>query len=61
MKKQDLIHKIIQIDIIHYRHYGLKLQGKYTKEKDKFATTLMAIYDKLSEEDLKEILRLRTH
>ena len=61
MKKDMLIHKIIQLDVIHYRHYGLKAEGYYTHEKEKFFTTLMAIYDKLSEEDLKEILRLRTH
>tara|TARA_R100001440_G_C2511108_1_gene117882 strand:+ start:64 stop:282 length:219 start_codon:yes stop_codon:yes gene_type:complete len=57
--KEQLIHELTSFDCSCYRKNGLIEKGYYTYEPPKFRTNLTKIYNKLSKEDIKELLKIR--
>jgi len=60
MTKNTIINKLTLLDTSEYRNRGLRETGKYKHEPVMFRAKLVKIYEKLSEEDLKILLELKT-
>ena len=59
-KKQELIDHNCLLDVARYRFEGLHdTPRKYKKEPSKFCLRLREIYNKLTEEDLQELLNIK--
>ena len=57
--KDNLVHRLTLLDTACYRRNGLIKTGKYSHEPPGFRNKLFEIYSKLSEADLKNLLKIR--
>lgn len=59
-KRQKLIDDNCLLDVRRYRFEGLsETPRKYKKEPSRYRLRLIEIYDKLSDEDLQELLNIK--
>jgi hypothetical protein len=60
MKRDNIINKLTLIETSDYRKRGLELTGKYTHEPVEFRNQLAEIFNKLNDEDLQKLYKLKT-
>ena len=60
MKRDNIINKLTLIETSDYRKRGLELTGKYGHEPVQFRKQLAEIFNKLNDEDLKKLYKLKT-
>ena len=58
--KENLIEQLTRFDTSCFRKNGLIDKGFYTKEPQQFRKNLSKIYNKLSKDDIEELLKIRT-
>ena len=59
MTRDNILHKLTLIDTSNYRIRKSRETGIAKKEPKQFRSKLYAIYDNLSDEQLKELLKLK--
>jgi len=59
MIRENMIHKLTLLETCEYRKRGLELVGKYTHEPPQFRNDLFEIFDKLSDDDLLKLYKLK--
>ena len=60
MSRENIINKLTLLETAEYRKRGLELTGKYTHEPARFRSILADIFEKLSDEDLTKLYKLKT-
>ena len=60
MKRENIINKLTLIETSDYRKRGLELTGKYKHEPARFRNQLAEIFNKLNDEDLQKLYKLKT-
>lgn len=60
MNRDNIINKITLLETADYRKRGLELTGKYKHEPARFRSKLFEIFDKLTDEDLSKLYKLKT-
>jgi len=60
MNRENTINKLTLLETADYRKRGLELTGKYTHEPARFRSHLADIFEKLSDEDLTKLYKLKT-
>ena len=59
--KDSLVNELSRLDVSCFRKNGLIETGKYKHEPPKFRITLKSVYDKLSKEDIIQLINLKTN
>ena len=57
--KESLVHELARFDVSCFRKNGLYDTGKYAHEPAMFRVRLHKLYDKLSKEDIIQLLKIR--
>lgn len=60
MKRDNIINKLTLMETSDYRKRGLELTGKYRHEPVQFRNQLAEIFNKLNDDDLKKLYKLKT-
>jgi hypothetical protein len=60
MSRENTINKLTLLETADYRKRGLGLTGKYRHEPARFRSQLADIFEKLSDEDLTKLYKLKT-
>ena len=60
MKRENIINKLTLMETSDYRKRGVELTGKYTLEPVQFRNQLAEIFNKLNDEDLQKLYKLKT-
>ncbi len=60
MSRENTINKLTLLETSDYRKRGLELTGKYRHEPARFRSQLADIFEKLSDEDLTKLYKLKT-
>lgn len=59
MSRENIINKLTLLETSAYRIRGLELTGKYTHEPKEFRSQLAEIFNKLNDEDLTKLYKLK--
>ena len=58
--RDSLVNKLTRLDVSLFRKIGLLETGVYKHEPPKFRITLKQIYNKLTKEDIIQLINLKT-
>ena len=60
MNRISLLSELCRMEVAEYRKRGLELEGKYKHEPPKFRNDIAEILNKLEDEDLIKLYKLKT-
>jgi hypothetical protein len=61
MNRDKILNELTLIETAEYRKRGFELNGKYSHEPKQFRTTIYAIFEKLSDDDLMKLHNFKTN